>query len=218
MTDNYISKEIAIRYVGQDGVGCSCIGVGLAKLSQCGYPYGVSGTRKKAIMRRHLLTIAIAATAVLPVGPVSANPVAAVLACLDLPDGPPRLACFNQNAPALRGMAPPPPVSAGAPPLAGPVQAPPSPEQRFAAEQVRRPAPPETAAPEELRAVVTSIAQDKSGRLVFTLANGQVWAQRETASVPVKAGGTVIIRPGLLGTYNLVPEGRNATTKVRRVK
>lgn len=137
-----------------------------------------------------------------------AGPVEDAVACLALPDGPERLACFNTTVPRLQGM--------GAAPAAA-ASPPPAPSQRLGAEQL----PVERRAgdgPAEVTATVTSVSVGGDGRPRFALDNGQVWAQREPTAVPVQAGGRVTIRPGLLGSYTLVPDGRNATIKVRRVK
>lgn len=130
----------------------------------------------------------------------------AVLDCLTVPDGPDRLACFNSRVPALRMPVPAASTAPAAPAVQG-----------LGAEQLAKPRT-EAAPEQEVRATIAALRQNAEGRMVFTLDNGQVWLQRDSASVRLKAGDVVTVKPGALGTYNLIGGGPGLIIKVRRVK
>jgi hypothetical protein len=75
----------------------------------------------------------------------------------------------------------------------------------------------EESAPKRITATVTEIAKRPRGELVFTLDNGQVWAQKDAgAYFPVKAGDPVTILSGTLGSFRLIVANRaTAVTRVR---
>lgn len=71
--------------------------------------------------------------------------------------------------------------------------------------------------PKRIAAKVTAIDKRPRGELVFTLDNGQVWAQKEAgAYFPVKVGDPVAILAGTLGSFRLVLANR--ATAVTRVQ
>lgn len=71
--------------------------------------------------------------------------------------------------------------------------------------------------PKRIAAKVTAIDKRPRGELVFTLDNGQVWAQKEAgAYLPVKIGDPVTILAGSLGSFRLVLANR--ATAVTRVQ
>jgi hypothetical protein len=72
-------------------------------------------------------------------------------------------------------------------------------------------------APDRITAKVTAIDKRPRGELVFTLDNGQVWMQKEVGGfLPVKAGDSVTVRAGALGSFRLVVGSRaTAVTRVR---
>ena len=73
------------------------------------------------------------------------------------------------------------------------------------------------APPKRITAKVTTVDKRPRGELVFTLDNGQVWAQKEVgAYFPVKAGDPVTILAGTLGSFRLVVANR--ATAVTRVQ
>jgi hypothetical protein len=76
----------------------------------------------------------------------------------------------------------------------------------------------EPRAPESISGTVARLGYKATGELVVTLESGQVWMQIDTGSKPrVKAGDTVTIKRGTLGSYLLVsPSGM--ATRVRRLK
>jgi hypothetical protein len=71
--------------------------------------------------------------------------------------------------------------------------------------------------PQRLTAKVAGIEKRARGELVFTLDNGQVWAQEEVgAYFPVNVGDAVTILAGSLGSHRLVVGSRaTAVTRVR---
>jgi hypothetical protein len=73
--------------------------------------------------------------------------------------------------------------------------------------------PPE----QPLTAVVSRVTERSDGTWVVTLDNGQVWAQVKRAYVPVKAGDTVRIERGALGSVYLFTPSRRST-QVKRLK
>lgn len=91
------------------------------------------------------------------------------------------------------------------------------PQQRTASTE-----PAQPARLDELRANVTAIAYNLNGRFTVTLANGQVWKQLDgdsgKARFKEKGGEVVTISRGVLGSYNLVVEGRSALFKVKRIQ
>jgi hypothetical protein len=91
------------------------------------------------------------------------------------------------------------------------------PQQRTASADPARPA-----RLDELRANVTAVAFNPNGRFTVTLDNGQIWKQLDgdtgTARFKNKGSDVVTISRGLLGSYNLVVEGRSALFKVKRVQ
>jgi hypothetical protein len=75
---------------------------------------------------------------------------------------------------------------------------------------------PKEGAPSRIAAKVTEIARRPRGEMVFTLDNGQVWAQKDVgAYFPVKVGDPVTILAGTLGSFRLVVANRS--TAVTRV-
>jgi hypothetical protein len=72
-------------------------------------------------------------------------------------------------------------------------------------------------APKRVTAKVTGLDKRPRGELVFTLDNGQVWAQKEAgAYFPIKVGDPVTILAGTLGSFRLVVGNRaTAVTRVR---
>jgi hypothetical protein len=73
------------------------------------------------------------------------------------------------------------------------------------------------APPKRMAATVTAIDKRPRGELVFTLDNGQVWAQKEAGTYfPVKVGDPVSILAGTLGSFRLVVANR--ATPVTRME
>lgn len=88
-------------------------------------------------------------------------------------------------------------------------------------EQQRKLEPPEARAapkPEVLSSVMSAITQRADGRMVFTLANREIWVQGEAwERFDVRVGDAVTIKPGLLGSFHLyAPSG--LATRVTRAR
>ena len=68
-----------------------------------------------------------------------------------------------------------------------------------------------------LLAVVSNVSNRARGELVVTLDNGQVWAQLEPSTYPLKPGDHVEIDVGALGSYVLWAPSIRRATKVTRI-
>lgn len=158
-----------------------------------------------------VLSLSLAST-----GPAGADE-AAFLACRDIVADPQRLACYDTAASA----ATPERSSVGATQVAPPAT-PIDPESLFGLEA--------GATNEVLRASsgigdlaamqsrVTTVRRAADGRLVITLANGQLWAQSDTEKLPVAAGDTVRIREASFGSFLLSRESGKRSIRVRRIR
>ena len=72
-------------------------------------------------------------------------------------------------------------------------------------------------APKRMTAKIAALDRRPRGELVFTLDNGQVWAQKEVgAYLPIKVGDSVTILAGSLGSFRLMLDNR--VTSVTRVR
>ena len=87
------------------------------------------------------------------------------------------------------------------------------------------PAPGEAAAPkalDEITAEVADVAFNMRGRFIVTLDNDQMWQQLNSDSGMAHFSRNrtvkVTISRGLLGSYNLVIDGRSGLFKVKRIK
>ena len=82
--------------------------------------------------------------------------------------------------------------------------------------------PAQEARLEEIRANVTAVAFNPNGRFTVSLANGQIWRQLDgdtgSARFKNKGGDVVTISRGVVGSYNLVVDGRTALFKVKRIQ
>jgi hypothetical protein len=77
--------------------------------------------------------------------------------------------------------------------------------------------PKQDTTPKRLTAKIAGIEKRRRGELVFTLDNGQVWAQKEVgAYLPINVGDAVTILAGTLGSHRLIVGSRaTAVTRVR---
>lgn len=69
---------------------------------------------------------------------------------------------------------------------------------------------------ERLVSTVTKVARRSQGELVVTLANGQVWAQKQTQTFHVDVGETVTIKGAALGSF-MMSTASGRSTRVTRV-
>lgn len=69
----------------------------------------------------------------------------------------------------------------------------------------------------ELRAVVTGVKKTTLGKMTLTLDNGQVWQQKDSKTLLLHEGDTVLIERGALSAFYL-SAGGNKRISVSRVK
>jgi hypothetical protein len=134
-----------------------------------------------------------------------------IAACTQERDDARRLACFDRAAVPQTPAQNAGPETAAAPQTFG-VKG-----SELARSQDDDADPQQNAPPKRLTAKITGLDQRPRGELVFTLDNGQVWAQKEKGSyLPIKVGDSVTILSGTLGSFHLVVANRaTAVTRVR---
>lgn len=147
--------------------------------------------------------------------------------CVAIADREARLACYD----ALHGHAAettsvmPAPAPPSAPPagvVSDKIEAPPpartAPPADFGAEQLPQPRS-EPAAEADLVVAIAEMGRQATGRHWFRLENGQLWSQVSPERTTLKAGDSVRISRGLLGTYHMrEADGGSRTTGVRRLE
>lgn len=147
-------------------------------------------------------------------------PTAELYACTDIAEDTARLACFDAAVAALRSAE-----------SAGEVQT----IDRTELEAIERdafgfslPTLPQmlrrnSSEEDEIKAVtkrLDRISTDPSGALLFYLADGQVWRQVDSKSVPkskIRRAEEVTIKRASLGSFRLVIDGTGAGIRVRRL-
>ncbi|MEJ0025653.1 MAG: hypothetical protein WDN01_06450 [Rhizomicrobium sp.] len=201
-------------------------------------------------MKRWIVLAALLAASIPAADAGPRDDVVDVLAkCTDVADREARIACYDRAAPQLRAAAglppappaapestpPPPPVqTATAPPP--PSEAPPPPSGQsflgsldpFGEEAPAAPLPAQMAYQpigQELLPItigVTDYDVAPGGPFTVTLANGQVWRERNghSETPPFKAGARNFVRieHGLIGGYDLYLVGYGKLYKVMRIK
>lgn len=142
-------------------------------------------------------------------GAARADIPADLLKCRDVTDPTQRLACYDLAVNALAQAS----TAASAPLVLAPADQvgtkPPAPEPIVPARDFGReklvtadtPTPPEL---EELIDSVATVTELGSGRIVITLANGQIWASKESVSGFAHKDDPVRIEKGVLGGYLMV--------------
>jgi hypothetical protein len=65
-------------------------------------------------------------------------------------------------------------------------------------------------------AKVEKIEKNRQGKRLFTLDNGQLWAETDRDRLRIRKGQQVIIERGAFGSYNLKREGAKRFIKVMR--
>jgi hypothetical protein len=154
-------------------------------------------------------------------------------ACQAIPDAQQRLACYDRisrgQPPAAPGVvsavprnvipdAAPGPVPALADKI--PPQRAPSLADAFGAEALPRTQATRRAL-ESITSAITDLSYTASTKFVVTLANGQVWRQKDgdvTTTFFHKNYRTATISRGALGSYNLTFNGSGSYYKVARVR
>ena len=154
------------------------------------------------------------------------------LRCAGIADDAERLACFDRTAamvatqgdPVLSSGTPaetaPPPAPSTAPaaalppsPAADPA---PAPRRRFGLPERRQ-------EPDSQSLAVAELSLDRAGKLVVTLADGQVWRQLSGDTTDVRlpregAAQTATVRRAALGSYRMTIEPLGRTVRVKRVE
>jgi hypothetical protein len=146
--------------------------------------------------------------------------------CADVESDAQRLACYD-NASRQKSAQPSGEQEAVAEPAASvpaAAEAPatsmaprPAAEDRFG---VGAPPEPESPAeePDELGGNITAIEVRRNGERIFTLDNGQVWAEKSPSpSLHLKVGDRIAIKSGLFGSHRLFGSG-NRSSGVYRVR
>jgi hypothetical protein len=72
--------------------------------------------------------------------------------------------------------------------------------------------------PDKVVAIIESISDTGSGKLLIALENGQIWRQTGYESLQLKVGDTVEIRSASFGSFQLRKEGTKRSTRVKRVE
>jgi hypothetical protein len=163
------------------------------------------------------LVIAVAAALIAAGTARAAAPAstAEFLACAAEKDDARRQACFDAAVARAR-TAPASPAS----PAPAVVAVPLSKEERFGLhgdlKREKAQEVPELQELEQLQAEVTKVSSKPHGELVVTLENGQVWTEiQPNSGARVKAGERVTIKPGVLGSFLLVPPNGRSTKVIR---
>jgi len=112
------------------------------------------------------------------------------------------------------------PVAAAAPP---PAAKPVAPEALFGSERIPKESRAAAGQPEEadtISSALKSFSYTPTGRVIVTLANGQVWRQidGDTSQFRAKEGETITIERAILGSYNMTVSSHTRMFKVRRVQ
>lgn len=78
--------------------------------------------------------------------------------------------------------------------------------------------PPSEVSAGTVESTIILLDRRPGGHLVFRLANGQVWEQRDARFMAVQAGEQVVIAPARLGGGHILATERSATARVRRLE
>ena len=78
--------------------------------------------------------------------------------------------------------------------------------------------PPSEESAGTVESTIILLDRRPGGHLVFRLANGQVWEQRDARFMAVQAGEQVVIAPARLGGGHILATERSATARVRRLE
>ena len=176
----------------------------------------------RSIVASLILAAALASTS----GARAAEDMTSRLAnCRKVADIAARVACYDRFADeqaAARGTSQAPAVRAGSeppkaqPPAPAPVAQ--EPAKRFGDDQLKGQAPDAPEQVDEVAAKVAAVTLNGYGIATVTLDNGQVWRQKEMASMGLRVGDAVTLKRGLVGGYFIVPERTLRAFRVTRVQ
>ncbi|NKB99043.1 MAG: hypothetical protein GKR90_11210 [Pseudomonadales bacterium] len=150
------------------------------------------------------------------------------VACAAIENARERLACFDQQFPRVEGQAPLPKISSQpiqAPASLGQVPADPEFSSVQSSRQNSYPAPTERRGGNlldwgpnlDLETQLVAVRRGDQQRMVFRLANGQVWMQNSPRELPFRTGQDVRIKSGKLGGY-IMRNTTGTSTRVRRIE
>jgi hypothetical protein len=182
------------------------------------------------IMKKPLLTLALAAACTPAWSAAPAPALDGLIACADVQDTQQRLACFDREiaplARAARTTAPASAAVARAPaPAAAPTPAPATgstasskaDKPSFGQEQLRAKERP--AAPEEepaLHAQIATLRETAPGTWLVALDNGQTWRHEDSQlGAYLRVGEAVTIRKSTLGAYRMTRDAGQARDWIR---
>jgi hypothetical protein len=173
-------------------------------------------------MRRVLLSVALALAAGSALADATRDALAELAKCADIADSGERLKCFDAAVPRAKSAlaVPETPAKPGFLDWFGFSR----PQPPTKPEDFGKPAPePGPGEINEISSKVIEFAKTLRGKALFVLENGQVWRQLDSDGTvvfdpPQGKQMKVVIERGLLGSYNLVIDGRNGLIKVTRLK
>jgi hypothetical protein len=139
-------------------------------------------------------------------------------ACISETDDARRLACYDREVPKIAA------ADVGVVQDRSPIEDAVSPQQRIpeeefglTAEMQRKNRNPDEEL-DEIRATILSISRRRSGARVFSLDNGQVWAEKsEERRLRLDSGDSVRIEAASLGSFKLFGSGKYST-RVSRIE
>lgn len=147
-------------------------------------------------------------------GPARAEDLNTQLAhCMTMSGAVERLSCYDRVARQAVGAAPQSPSAQAR------VEPPADPARDFGKEQLRSASAPEN---DRITAEIANFQKDQREHFTVVLQNGQVWRQMagDTSVAQFHSGRThqVTISRGVLGSYDLRFNDRNASFKVQRLR
>lgn len=170
--------------------------------------------------RPHQLILGLMATLA---APAAVGETGDLRRCAELESDAKRLACYDavlreeavdrpsEQQPPIPEPSEPAAAKATAPAPAPRVEPAPAAEARFGLEAPSEPAQPAKDV-KELAASITEIKVRRNGERIFTLDNGQVWAEKSPSpSLHLEVGDRVTIRSGLFGSHRLFGSGKRSS-------
>ncbi|WP_199610284.1 hypothetical protein [Flocculibacter collagenilyticus] len=73
-------------------------------------------------------------------------------------------------------------------------------------------------AQKKMTSIVDKVTETLRGKLIITLANGQVWQQADSTTLRIKAGQQVVLERGILNSFFISRPTASKRMKVKRIK
>lgn len=70
----------------------------------------------------------------------------------------------------------------------------------------------------EVTATVTEVLRDSVGKVVVVMDNGQIWRQVDGFTLPLRAGASVTVKRGAMGSYRMRLDGTSRLIQVIRMR